>query len=87
MTADQLAHFADQAEFAAGCFATTNPAAARRFSEIATTALQLSARTKRQEHLAQLRAELADIGRKIDRRVQARTPAVSLLGPDHREHS
>lgn len=78
MTPAQLAHLAEQAEFAAGFFAVTNPAAARRLGEAATTALQLSALLERRQQLARLRVELADIRRRLDRRAQARqalTPA------------
>lgn len=71
MTPAQLIHLAEQAEFAAGFFAVTNPAAARRFSEAATTALQLSANLDRQQQLVRLRAELADIRRRIDRRAKS----------------
>jgi hypothetical protein len=72
MTPSQLAHLAEQAEFAAGFFAVTNPAAARRFSDAATTALQMSTQLERREQLARLRAELADIRRRLDRRARAR---------------
>ncbi len=78
MTPAQLAHLAEQAEFAAGFFAVTNPAAARRFREAATTALQMSTQLERSEQLARLRAELADIRGRLDRRPrasQALTPA------------
>lgn len=70
MTPAQLAHLAEQAEFAAGFFAVTNPAAARRFSEAATTALHLSAQLERREQLARLRTELADIRRRLERRTR-----------------
>jgi hypothetical protein len=85
MTPSQLARLAEQAEFAAGFFAVTNPAAARRFSEAATTALQMSTQLERREQLARLRTELADIRRRLDRRArarQARTASFASVEPD-----
>ena len=74
MTPAQLSHLAEQADFAAGFYAVTNPAAARRFKEAATTAVQLSAQLERQQQIARLRAELADIRGRLDRRERARQP-------------
>ena len=68
MTPAQLSHLADQADFAAGFYAITNPSAARRFKEAAATADQLSAQLERQQQIARLRAELADIRGRLDRR-------------------
>jgi hypothetical protein len=82
MTPTQLKHFAEQAEFAAGFFAVTNPAAARRFNEAAATAVQLSATLERQQQLARLRAELADIRRRIDRRARTSGTAISSHSDD-----
>ena len=88
MTPAQLQHFAEQAEFAAGFFAVTNPAAARRFSESAAAALRLSATLERQQQVARLRAELAEIRRRIDRRARAlAAPIPSPNGDSHCESS
>ena len=84
MTPTQLKHFAEQAEFAAGFFAVTNPAAARRFSEAAATAVQLSVALEGQEQLARLRAELADIRRRIDRRARTSGAAIPSVRGDVR---
>jgi hypothetical protein len=46
MTPAQLDHLAEQADFAAGFYAVTNPAAARRFAETAATARCLSRATR-----------------------------------------
>ena len=72
MTPAQLSHLAEQAEFAAGFYAVTNPSAARRLKEAATTARQLSTQLDRQQQIAKLRTELADIRGRLDRRERAR---------------
>ena len=72
MTPAQLSHLAEQADFAAGYYAVTNPSAARRFKEAAVTAEQLSTQLERQQQIAKLRAELTDIRGRLDRRERAR---------------
>ena len=71
MTPAQLSHLAEQADFVAGFYAVTNPSAARRFKEAAATAIQLSTQLERQEQIARLRAELAEIRDRLDRRKRA----------------
>lgn len=71
MTPAQLSHLAEQADFAAGFYAVTDPSAARRFKEAAATAQHLSAQLERQQHIARLRGELADIRGRLDRRERA----------------
>ena len=66
MTPAQLAHLAEQAEFAAGFFKSTNPSAAERFTQCAATASQLAKNMERKEELNRIRAELADIFKRID---------------------
>ena len=72
MTPAQLSHLAEQAGFAAGFYAVTNPSAARRFEEAAATAMRLSTQLERQQQIAKLRAELVDIRGRLDRRERAR---------------
>jgi hypothetical protein len=72
LTPAQLSHLAEQADFAAGFYAVTNPSAARRFREAATTAHKLSTQLERQQQIAKLRTELADIRGRLDRRERAR---------------
>ena len=71
MTPAQLDHLAEQADFAAGFYAVTNPSAARRFAETAATARRLSEQLERRQQLARLRAELVDIRERLDRRARA----------------
>jgi len=70
MTPAQLDHLAEQADFAAGFYAVTNPAAARRFAETAATARRLSEELERRQQLVRLRAELVDIRERLDRRAR-----------------
>jgi hypothetical protein len=72
MTPAQLDHLAEQADFAAGFYAVTNPAVARRFAETAATARRLSEQLDGPQQLARLRAELVDIRERIDRRARTR---------------
>ena len=81
MTPAQLSHLAEQADFAAGFYAVTNPSAARRFKEAGATALQLSAQLQRQQEIARLRAELADIRGRLDRRERARQSLAPFGSP------
>ena len=74
MTSAQLAYLAEQADFAAGFFKPTDPAVAERFAQCAVTARQMATRIERQQELARIRAELADISKKLERR--------SMLEPD-----
>lgn len=68
MTSAQLAHLAEQADFAAGFFKPTNPAIAERFAQCAGTAREMATRIERQQELARIRAELADIARRLEAR-------------------
>ena len=68
MTPAQLAHLAEQAESAAGYFKPTNPSVADRFSQCAAAARQMAKTMERKNELNRLRAELADISRRIERR-------------------
>ena len=70
MTPAQLDHLAEQADFAAGFYAVTNPSAATRFAETAATARGLSEQLNRRQQLARLRAELVDIRERLDRRTR-----------------
>lgn len=71
VTPAQLDHLAEQADFAAGFYAVTNPAVARRFSEAATTAREMSEQLERRSQLDRIRGELADIRKRLDRRQMA----------------
>jgi hypothetical protein len=73
MTPAQLTLLAEQAEFAAGFFAATNPAAARRLSDAATVASELAAQMERRHQVALIRSELADIRQRLERRSQSRS--------------
>jgi hypothetical protein len=85
MTPAQLTLLAEQAEFAAGYFAATNPAAARRLSDAATTASELAAQMERRHQLALIRSELADIRQRLDRRSQSRPVRTAIeVGSDQR---
>jgi hypothetical protein len=57
MTAAQLAHLAELAAYAAGFFATTDPAVARLFADTALRADTLSAELRREERRASCGAE------------------------------
>ena len=81
MTPAQLDHLADQADFAAGFYAVTNPSAARCFAETAATARRLSEQLERRQQLARLQAELADIRQRLDRRTRARGALDSIGSP------
>ncbi len=70
MTPAQLAHLAEQAEFAAGFFKATNPSVAERFTQCAAAARHLAKNMERKEELNRLRAELADISKRIERRTR-----------------
>lgn len=70
MTSAQLAHLAEQAEFAAGFFKTTNPSVADRFSQCAAAARQMAKTMERKNELGRIRAELADISKRIERRTR-----------------
>ena len=76
MTPAQLAHLAEQAEFAAGYFEPTNPSVADRFSQCAAAARQMAKTMERKNELGRLRAELVDISKRIERRnrLQSHTP-------------
>ena len=76
MTPAQLAHLAEQAESAAGYFKPTNPSVADRFSQCAAAARQMAKTMERKNELNRLRAELADISKRIERRnrLQSHTP-------------
>jgi hypothetical protein len=80
MTPAQLAHLAEQAEFAAGFFKATNPSAADRFTQCAAAARQLAKNMERMEGLNRIRSELVDISKRIERRTRldshAPVPAV-----------
>ncbi len=54
MTAEQLAHLAEQASFAAGFYAVTDPSAARHFAQTAARANRLSANLAGKEEAARL---------------------------------
>jgi hypothetical protein len=83
VTPRQLEHLAEQADFAAGFYAVTNPAAARRFAEAATTARRLSDELDRRMRLAGLRAELDEVKSRLDhwqlRRVELVNPPPGLM--------
>jgi hypothetical protein len=81
LTPAQLSHLAEQADFAAGYYSVTNPSAARRFKEAAATAQQLSAQLERQQQIARLRVELADIRGRLDRRERARQSPAPFGSP------
>ena len=49
MTPAQLAHLAEQADFAAGFFKTTNPSVANRFTRCAATARQMAKNMERKD--------------------------------------
>jgi hypothetical protein len=70
MTPAQLAHLAEQAHFAAGFFRTTNPSAADRFTQCAAAARRLAKTMERKKELNRIRADLADISKRIERRQQ-----------------
>ena len=70
MTPARLAHLAEQADFAAGFFRTTNPSAAERFNQCAAAGRRLAKTMERKEELNRIRAELADISKRIARRPQ-----------------
>ena len=70
MTPAQLAHLAEQAEFAAGFFKATNPSATDRFTQCSAAARRLAKNMERKEDLNRIRAELADISKRIERRTQ-----------------
>ena len=59
MTAAQLARLAELAAYAAGFYATTDPAAARMFEDTALRADTLSAELRRDEATARAGADLA----------------------------
>ena len=61
MTSAWFAHFADHAADAADFVGRSDPSMARRFAEAATAAKQLSIDLARQERVAHLRLELAEI--------------------------
>ncbi len=54
MTAEQLAHLAEQASFAAGFYAATDPSTARHFAQTAARATRLSAELAREEEAVRL---------------------------------
>jgi hypothetical protein len=81
MTPAQLHHLAEQADFAAGFYAVTNPSAARRFAETATTARRLSEQLERRQQLARLRAEPGDIRERLNRRALARQALDPFASP------
>lgn len=74
MSPAQLAHLAEQAEFAAGFFKTTNPSVADRFSQCAAAARQMARTMERRNELNRIRAELADISKRIERRTRFDSP-------------
>jgi hypothetical protein len=87
MTPAQLDRLAEQADFAAGFYAVTNPAVARRFAETAATARSLSEQLDRRQQLTRLRTELEDIRERLDRRTrtrQALDPPSSHQAPTRR---
>jgi hypothetical protein len=59
MTAAQLAHLAELAAYAAGFYATSDPAAARLFEDTALRADTLSAELRHEERQASCAAELS----------------------------
>jgi hypothetical protein len=70
VTPAQLAHLAEQADFAAGFFRTTNPSVADRFTQCSAAARQMAKNMERKGELGRIRAELADISKRIERRPQ-----------------
>ena len=78
MTPAQLAHLAEQAEFAAGFFKSTNPSAADRFNQCAATARRLAENMERREELYRIRVGLADISKLIERRTRRPASASRL---------
>lgn len=70
MTPAQLVHLAQQAEFAAGFFRPTNPSVADRFSQCAAAARQMAKSMERKNELGRIRAELADISKRIEGRTR-----------------
>jgi hypothetical protein len=55
VTAEQLAHLAEQASFAAGYYAATDPSTARHFAQTAERAGQLSSKLASEEEMARLK--------------------------------
>ena len=82
MTPAQLAHLAEQADFASGFFRTTNPAVADRFMRCAVAARQMAKNMERKDELSRIRTELADIARRIDRRSRLDSQAVPIPAVD-----
>ena len=68
MTSDQLAHLAEQADFAAGFFKPTHPSVAGRFADCAEAARRMAKDLERKEQLNRIRADLTDIAARINRR-------------------
>ena len=83
MTPAQLAHLAEQADFAAGFFRKTNPSVADRFMQCAVAARQMAKNMERKDELSRIRTELADIARRIDRRSRLDSQADSIPAVHH----
>ena len=81
MTPGQLDRLAEQSEFAAGFYVITDPAAARRFADAAQAARRLSEQLERQQQLSRLRADLADVRTRLNRRQRHPATAVALGAP------
>jgi hypothetical protein len=61
MTSAWFAHFADHAAAAADFVGRNDPSMARRFNDAATAARRLSITLARQEQIAQMRVQLAEV--------------------------
>jgi hypothetical protein len=66
MTPDQLLHLAEQADYAAGFFAPTNPSAARRFADCAATARLLADQLNRAGQLNELQTRVRDVRARLN---------------------
>jgi hypothetical protein len=82
VTPAQLVHLAEQADFAAGFFRTTNPSVADRFAHCATAARRMAQNMERDDERVRIRVELADVADRLGRRTRldsqtAAVPAVS----------
>jgi hypothetical protein len=83
VTPAQLAHLAEQAEFAAGFFKSTNPSAADRFVQCAATARRMAEKIERREELNRIRSGLADVSKLIERRTgRVVSASRSAVDPD-----
>ena len=71
MTAAQLAHLAEQAEFAHAFYARTDAPGARIFAQTARLARRLASELSRAEELARIGAGLAEVRAELSARQAA----------------